>query len=141
MLKLKELQAAVTDKVTLQGKLDAALTEIGVLKTDLQTSQDLATAETARAEALAGEIASANTSIEQLTGQVADLEKGKKTLAASTVEKLHELGVPAAELPSASTAGADDEATYAEWKSLSGGEKTKYFREHRAALGRFAAAE
>lgn len=137
MLKLKELQAALSDKVALQGKLDAALAEIGVLKTDLQTSQDLATAETSRAAALAAEIAEANTSIGSLNGKVADLEAGKKTLAATTVEKLHELGVPAAELPSASTAGADDEATYSEWKSLSGGEKTKFFRENRAALARY----
>lgn len=142
MLKLDQLKTALTDKKKLSEDLEAAQTKITQLEGELATAQQSATAEKTRADELQAQIEQVNSTLEELNGKVTTLETEKKTLSQATVEKLHELGVPAAELPQAGTTPVnDDQAVYEKWQSLTGGEKTKFFRENIAALERYAASQ
>ena len=134
MLKLSELRAALADKAALQGKLDEATAALTKAQADLAT-------ETTRANALQKQIDEANAAIEGLNGKVATLEGEKKTVSQAAVEKLHELGVPAAELPKSKAPGTDDADLLARYQSLTGREKTQFFRDNRVALERAVAAQ
>jgi chromosome segregation ATPase len=141
MLNLAALKTAVADKAELQRKLDEATVNLTTAQADLATAQAAATAEKTRADALQAQIDEANTTISELTGKVTTLETEKKTVSQAAVEKLHELGVPAAELPKSKTPGNDDADILARYQSLTGGEKTAFFRANRAALERAAAQQ
>ena len=87
---------------------------------------------------LEGQIEEANLALEASQEKVASLEEEKKTVSQAAAEKLHELGVPAAELPKAATPGEDDAALYERYRTLKGAERTAFLRKNREALTRFA---
>lgn len=130
MLKLADLKAALADKATLQSKLDEATANLTTAQTDLAAAQSALAAETACAADLQTQIEEANKAIEGLNGTVATLEGEKKTVSQAAVEKLHELGVPAAELPKGVTdpAKQDKVITRAEFDALSVDDKNAFFR-------------
>ena len=141
-LNLSALKTALTDKQQLQADLQTAQEKITSLESQLATAQAEATAEKERANALQLQIDEANATIEGLNGKVGTLEKEKKTVAQSTVEKLSELGVPAAELPEGGSLNAPDDADiYTTWKGMTGPEKIKYRQENAEALARYAASQ
>lgn len=138
MLKLAELRTALTDKAALQEKLNAATHDLASTQVDLEkANNDLAAAQEQVAE-LQKQINEANTALEEANGKVSTLEAEKKTVAQTTVDTLHELGVAASTLPKAATPGEDDAALYERYQTLRGAEKTTFLRTHRAALTRFA---
>ncbi len=139
MLKLSELRAALADKTALQTQLSEVTANLTTAQTDLATAQATATAEQARADGLQAQIDEANTVIEGLKGTVTTLQAEKKTVAQATVEKLHEMGVPAAQLPKAAAVGTDDADLLVRYQALTGREKTSFFRANRDALERAAA--
>lgn len=134
MLKLAELKAALTDKATLQQNYDQALKDIEAIRLELKTAQDLAATEKTRADGLQLQIDEANNTITQLTSQVGTLQQTQKTVSEQTIEKLHELGVAANELPQATNPGQTGEDLHAQYQALNGREKTAFFRKHKAAL-------
>ena len=133
MLKLSDLRTALADKAKLSEDLATALAKITTLEADILAAN-------AKADAFSLEIAEANTLIESLNGKVTALETEKKTVADSTIETIAELGIAAKDLPKTTGTVVDDKAIYDGWKALTGGEKQAYFRDHRAALDRYAAS-
>lgn len=134
MLKLSDLRSALADKAKLSEDLATALAKITTLEADILAAN-------AKSDAFSLEIAEANTLIESLNGKVATLEGEKKTVADATIETIAELGIAAKDLPKSGGTVVDDKAIYDGWKALTGGEKQAYFRENRAALDRYAAAQ
>jgi predicted nucleic acid-binding Zn-ribbon protein len=141
MLKIKDLQAALADKLKLQTDLDAANQKVKDLEAQLGQANDTARMEKERADTLQVQIDEANSTIDQLNGKVTTLEGNQKNVSQQTIEKLHELGVPATELPSSTKTGQDDEEILATYQNLKGGERTAFLRKNRAALERAAAAK
>lgn len=141
-LKLADLKNALADKNKLSSDLATANERISQLEQQLSESQGSSQAQKERADGLQHQIDEANKTIEQLSGKVTTLEAQKKTISQATVEKLHELGVPASELPKNTLASQEsDESIYKQWKALNGAEKTEYFRKNIQALERYAASQ
>lgn len=141
MLKLAELRTALTDKAALQEKLTAATNDLASTQADLEKSNDDLTAAQEQAAELQKQIDEANAALEEANGKVSTLEAEKKTVAQTTVDTLHELGVAAPSLPKSATPGDDDAAIYERYQALSGAKKTEFLRANRAALERHAAHE
>lgn len=139
MLNLDKLRTALTDKVALQEKLTAAETELTTLRADLKTAKASLASLAEKDAAQQAQIDEANTELEAAQGKVSSLEAEKKTVSQAAVEKLHELGVAAGDLPKGATpSGDDDGALYERYQTLKGAEKTAFLRTHRDALTRFA---
>lgn len=138
MLNLDKLRTALTDKVALQERLDAAETELTALRADLETARASLASTGEKVTVLEAQIEEANAALEASQGKVASLEAEKKSVSQAAAELLHELGVPAAELPKAATPGEDDAAVYERYQTLRGAEKTAFLRKNREALTRFA---
>lgn len=131
MLKLAELRTALADKAELQRKLDEVNANLTTAQADLATAQAEATAQKSRADELQAQIDEANAAIADLTGKVTTLETEKKTVAQTAVEKLHELGVPAAELPKVGDPASTEAKilTRAQFDALGIDAKNAFFRE------------
>lgn len=130
MLKLADLKTALADKAELQRKLDEATANLSTAQADLIAAQAEAAAEKTRADGLQAQIEEANTALAEATAKVTTLEAAQKTVSQAAVEKLHELGVPAAELPKGNLdpAKVDNVVTRAEFDALSVDAKNAFFR-------------
>jgi len=130
MLRLADLKTALADKAELTRQLAEATANLSTAQADLVTAQAEAAAEKTRADGLQAQIEEANTALAELNGKVTNLEAEQKTVSQAAVEKLHELGVPAAELPKGNLdpAKVDNVITRAEFDALPIDAKNAFFR-------------
>jgi chromosome segregation ATPase len=139
MIKFSDFQAAIADKNALLSEVASLKESIASLTGERDTlAGELADAVSAH-EVLKGERDGIELALNEARGEIAQLQASAKTVADATVEKLHELGVPAAELPAAAAAGEEDEALLERYQGMQGAERTAFFRGNRAALERAAA--
>lgn len=137
MLKIADLQAALADKKDLTEKLALATARVGELEASAATLAESIAALTGERDTLLADLGAAREIITGHVARIGELEANATTVSQATVERLHELGVPAGELPSNTPAASSDnadEALLEKYNSLTGAEKTTFLRANKAAL-------